>query len=79
MLIEFKCPHCQNFFVVEESEINCRIVRHFAFRDGTQLNPHAPKQDCERVVQEDLGYGCAKPCFLTNEAGVWEARMCDYV
>ncbi len=78
-LIPFTCPHCGAEFVVQRNELNCRIIRHFVFKDFQQLNPHAPREECERVVRENLGYGCAKPVELVQESCQWIARASDYV
>lgn len=79
MLIEFQCPHCDCLFVVDDGEVNCRVIRHFVFKNGTQLNPHASKKDCDRAFEEKLGYGCAKPILLSKETGDWKAVPCDYI
>lgn len=78
-LIPFTCPHCALLFVVAESELNCRIVRHFAFADGRPLDPHAPQHVCEQVVRAGLGYGCAKPLRLVREGTEWRAVPCEYI
>ena len=78
--IVFVCPHCSGEFSVHAAELNCRIVRHFVFKDFQQLNPHAPKEECERVVREELGYGCAGPVELfSGDDGQWSARICGYI
>lgn len=79
MDILFTCPHCNEQFIVNKEDINCRIVRHFIFKNGEPLNPHAPQEDCARVVREDLGYGCAKPSVLSYEGNNWVAKVCDYI
>jgi len=68
-----ECPHCGG--EIEIIELNCTIFRHAIFKDGRQLNPHAPKEECDRVVQENLVYGCAKPFQIKDG----KAIKCDYV
>lgn len=79
-MIEFTCPHCNGIFVVSEKELNCRIIRHFVYFNGEQLNPHAPKELCEGVILNKQGYGCAKPARLVQkEDGEWKAEICEYI
>lgn len=80
MDIYVECPHCTGIFIVSQSDINCRIFRHFVFKDTLQqLNPHAPKAECDRVVEESLGYGCARPIeLISNGHGGWIAKKCEY-
>ena len=74
------CPHCDCIFMVLPNEINCRIFRHFVFKDSfEQLNPHASESECNRVVQENLGYGCAKPIELIRDGkDNWIPVKCTY-
>ena len=78
--IVFICPHCFEPFVVHNTELNCRIIRHFVFRNFEQLDPHASKEECDRVVREQLGFGCALPVELIADMnGKWSACICDYI
>lgn len=71
-----KCPHCELF--VEIEQLNCRIFRHGTFKhDGKQINPHLPKQECERLYKNNLIYGCGKPFQIPH--GKQEAIICDYI
>lgn len=73
----FICLHCGEPFVIRDSEFNCRILRHGVYRDTMQpMNPHAPKEECERLIHEEKIYGCGKPLRITA-ANVLE--MCNYV
>ncbi len=74
------CPHCDGIFIVKSSDVNCRIFRHFVFKNTfQQLDPHAPKAECDRVVQEELGWGCAKPIELQPDGvGGWIPTKCSY-
>jgi hypothetical protein len=75
----FTCPHCKELFSVAPGEVNCRIFRHFVFSNFAQLDPHAPRAECERVARSGLGYGCAGPIELVrDENGQWAAAACDY-
>lgn len=68
------CPHCGG--EVQILSINCGIFRHAIFKEnGKQLDPHAPKELCDRVVEENLVYGCAKPFRIVDG----KAEKCDYI
>lgn len=71
--MNFTCPHCDGEIVI--IEMNCRIFRHAVFKNGIQLNPHASKEECDRVVKENLVYGCAKP-FQIKDGKIIK---CDYI
>lgn len=69
------CPHCGG--AVWVTEINCRIFRHGVLKEtGIQMDPHAPKEVCDDMVDKGLIYGCGKPFWL-DEANV--AIACDYL
>jgi hypothetical protein len=74
------CPHCGGSFVVIEAA--CRIFRHGVLKNGgTQVNPHASKEECEYLIQNDLIWGCGKPFqIILSEDGVYRsAVVCDYI
>ena len=78
---QFVCPHCQGTIIVQQNELNCRIFRHGAYRDnGIPIPPHAPKEECDRLVEQNLIVGCGKP-FRVNrqEDGTELAITCDYI
>lgn len=61
----FDCPHCGIPVQVAENEVNCQIFVHGIMRStGLQVNPHAPKEHCDRLIKQDLVYGCCKPFKL---------------
>lgn len=79
-MIDFVCPHCGGHFVVAKEELNCRIVRHFVYFSGEQLNPHASKEVCDLAVSSAKGHGCAGPVRLNQTPdGKWVAEKCDYI
>jgi hypothetical protein len=78
MSIFVECPHC--FDYVEITQINCGIFRHGVFKNtNQQLNPHAPKSQCDLVKKLDLIYGCGKPFKLVLINDQYIAQICDYV
>ena len=74
----FDCPHCNGTIEVKKNEINCCIFRHGIFKStGQPVNPHMPKAQCERLVINDIVYGCCKPFqFFPNEKMI---KPCDYI
>ncbi len=69
----FTCPHCNEEIIIQS--VNCGIFRHCVYKDGSDFNPHAPKELCEKVVKDKLVYGCAGPFKLVNGKAV----KCDYI
>ena len=67
------CPHCMHYVWIEE--INCSIFRHAVYKNGEPINPHASEEECNRLIREDLVYGCAKPFRLLNG----EPEVCDFI
>ncbi len=72
------CPHCA--CSVEIAEVNCAIFRHAVYKDtGAQVNPHTPKEECDRLVVEGRVHGCGRPFRVVQENGGWKAVLCDYI
>jgi hypothetical protein len=69
----FECPHCGGS--VQIIEINCGIFRHAIYLNGQQIDPHAPKELCDRLVRENLVIGCARPFIITDG----KISKCDYI
>lgn len=74
-----ECPHC-NFPIVIQ-QINCAIFRHGAYKTtGQQIDPHAPKEVCDRLVAEKQIEGCGKPFRVVFDASnVLTAVVCPYI
>ena len=53
------CPHCGGGVIIEQ--INCAIFRHGYYIGGGQINPHMPKIECEKLIEEKKIYGCGGP------------------
>ena len=71
------CPHCAGCIIVHHNELNCRIFRHGVYRDSHQpISPHASKEECDRLLAENLIEGCGKPFRVTD---TMEAVVCDYI
>lgn len=70
------CPHCDSTIEVPRRAINCKIFRCGAYRRPglPPINPHTPKEECERLVEKGLIHGCGKP-FRFDGVTV---EKCDY-
>ena len=69
-----ECPHCG--VVVQVVDIACGIFRCGEFKNNQgQIPPHADRATCERLVQEALVWGCAKPFRFDGHT----ATACDYL
>jgi hypothetical protein len=80
MDLEFVCPHCKEFLIVNTSEINCGIFRHGVFKEtNQQINPHETKANCDMYVEKNIVYGCAGPFAITKKNGQYEISICDYI
>ena len=65
----FTCPHCRDMCQVRHRELNCRIFRHANFKSRRGfVNPHAPREECERWVRQGLIFGCGKPFRFVGPA-----------
>ena len=59
------CPHCGGMIHIPATQINCNVFRHAFFKStGLQIDPHTPKIECDRLLHEDLIWGCGKPFRL---------------
>ena len=81
MDLELNCPHCDLKFLININEINCGILRHGAYIYNLEpINPHLPKDQCDKLVTDKLIIGCGKPIqIIFNNNGVVIAIKCDYV
>lgn len=71
-----ECPHCGQY--IEILSLNCGIFRCAIFKEnGLQINPHTPKEECDRLFKEGLIYGCSKPFKVVSRLSIPET--CDYV
>ncbi len=77
-IIIVQCPHCNGDVVIQE--LNCKIFRHGVHKkDGKQINPHAPKSECDALVEKDLIHGCGKPFLVKQKGSDYKADVCDYI
>lgn len=72
------CPHCGQLIIVEQ--INCGIFRCGVEKQtGNQIPPHTHKQECDRLAEQGLIYGCGKPFRVEKKENGLEAIICDYI
>lgn len=76
----FECPHCKLFFIMNEKEFNCRIIRHAVYKNNhIQINPHSSKEECDMLIEKNLVLGCAKPLKIVRSEESYVAEICDYI
>lgn len=82
----FQCPHCQGDVIIAKSEINCGIFRHAIYKSsGQQIPPHAPKEECDRLITQNEIFGCARPFQIiknnneTSQSESWQIQICEYI
>ena len=72
----FNCPHCDMLCQVHKSDIRCTIFRHAIYKKNLQnVNPHASKEECEKMLLNNEVYGCAKPFKFTGT----NVEVCGYI
>uniref|UniRef100_A0A6C0EKQ3 Uncharacterized protein n=1 Tax=viral metagenome TaxID=1070528 RepID=A0A6C0EKQ3_9ZZZZ len=84
----FTCPHCDMWTEVPVNQVNCHIFRHAFFFQQlpnggmvllNQLNPHAPKEVCDKLKEENKIVGCGKPFKFVRDGEKYRAEICDYI
>lgn len=74
----FECPHCEITIEVKKNETNCCIFRCGIYKNNfNQIPPHSNKDECDRLKNNDLIYGCGKPFKFNKETK--EIEICDYI
>ena len=76
----FICPHCKEDIIVLKNELNCKIFRHAVFKSNYKpIDPHATKQECQRLIDNHLIYGCGKPFIIIESENEYKVEICDYI
>lgn len=81
----FNCPNpqCNQLIYVKIKEINCQIFRCGIFiGNNQQVAPHSSKSDCDKYLENNMIYGCARPFyFVKNLENVFSSYviLCDYI
>lgn len=73
----YVCPYesCNQYIMIFKHELNCCIFRHAVDKSYKQIHPHASKEECEKLIRNDMIYGCCKPFRIINE----KIEKCDYI
>jgi hypothetical protein len=72
------CPHCNEY--IEILELNCKIFRHGILKSNNmQMNPHAPYEECNKLFENNLIYGCGKPFRIEVSDNILKVFICDYI
>ncbi len=80
MDIIVQCPHCQLEMLILSTEINCGIFRHGVYKHNfTQINPHMPKDECDRLFGNNMIYGCGKPFRILHNNSSFTTEICEYI
>ena len=67
----FTCLHCNETFVINMKDFNCKILRHGVYKHNLQqINPHASKEECDMLVATGRIYGCAGPLQIIESESV---------
>ena len=82
--IVLACPHCEEYILIFLKELNCRIFRHGVYKDTLQqIDPHIPKEICDKLLEKNLIYGCGAPFQVIDEnknnEKIYKAIVCDYI
>jgi len=74
------CPHCNNAIQIFYNEINCKIYRHGIYKNSMkQIDPHLSKEECDRLVKNNLIYGCGKPFKINIRDNSIQLVKCGYI
>ena len=81
MDIVFICKHCNESFIVNKNDFNCKILRHGVIKSTLQpINPHESKENCDKLFNNNLIYGCGKPLMIVNiNENEFDVLICDYL
>ena len=79
-IFRFKCPNCNTDIEVLKQQTNCRIFRCGIYkRNGNPIPPHTKKEECDRLFNNNLIYGCSKPFkFVYSNTGNY-VETCGYI
>ena len=73
------CPHCSKPILIEK--LNCCIFRHgILIKTGKQIDPHASKEECDNLYNNNEIWGCGKPFkIIKSKNGEYISEICDYI
>ena len=78
------CPHCST--TIDPTDLNCKIYRCGVYKissnnNESNINPHLSKIECDKLVENDLIWGCSKPFRIigVKDEFFYEVEICDYI
>ena len=72
------CPHCST--TIEVLQLNCKIFRCGIYKESLeQINPHMCKEECDRLFNNNLIYGCGRPFRVEVINNEYKSTICDYI
>jgi hypothetical protein len=75
-----KCPNCNQYVYINIKELNCHIFRHGIYKHNfKQIDPHLNKNECDKLFNNKLIYGCGKPFKIINDNNIYKSIICDYI
>ena len=78
--ILIECVQCKSMIIINKKDFNCKIFRHGVYKkNNEQINPHLNKNECDRLFNEGLIYGCGKPFKLIDDGNKYYTEKCDYI
>ena len=77
-----KCVHCEDLIIINKKDFNCKIFRHGVYKSNNkQIDPHFCKEECDRLFNEGLIYGCGKPfrLIIDKKEDKFGTEKADYI
>ena len=76
----FLCKHCNQNFIINLKDFNCKILRHGVYKANLQhINPHESKIICDNLFNNNLIYGCGKPLLIIQKNDEYDVEICEYI
>jgi len=64
----FNCPHCEKMIAVQKKDIRCTRFCHGNMKiDNKPISPYTTKLESEKLLENDLIYGCGKPFIFDGK------------